>query len=111
MSKNEIGVVDKFGELKNEFYEKVREECGSKFVWCESDGVVFSMNDNLFRNVCGGDEELEKEIEEMDKNDNLDCVVGMGDDVMNCLLVKDLNKLSEKEKEFIEEYCGGNCYS
>jgi len=95
----------------NEFVKEMKEECGSRNVYECDDGWCFSMGYKLFEEICSVNEELEEEIEEMEKNDNLECVVGYGDDVMNCLCVKDVEKLSDKEKLFISEWCGGNCYS
>jgi hypothetical protein len=95
----------------NKFVKMMREECGSRNVFEDSDGWCFVMGSGLFEEICNGyGEEVEEEIEEMEGNDNLECVVGYGDDVMNCLVVKDVERLSEKEMKFIERWCGDNCY-
>ena len=95
-----------------EFYNKMLEENGSNVVWMGKnykgeDEYNFSVGDRLLSDEENG-WKFEKRCE---GNENIECMVGMGDDVMNCIIVVDVDLLDEVEKEFIEEYCGSNCYS
>ena len=99
----------------SKFYNEMREMCGSKNVWIDDNKYnknkrleyCFSMNDVLMSN-----EEESFEFEKRcEGNENIECMVGYGDDIMNCIIVVDVEKLDEVEKKFIEEYCGSNCYS
>ena len=97
--------------MSKSFYEKLREENGSKVVWyAPKHGVRqyhFTIGDSLMDKDDMG-EEFELAVED---NPNIEVFIGMGDDCMNCIAVNDLDKLSEYEMNFIEEWVGSNCYT
>jgi len=104
--------------LKSKFEELKREE-GEEVVWKDEDGwYCFSMGDLLMDDEEGIDDSVR-----IDKEINVDCYeglkdsvrsyVGYGDDVVNCVSVRELEDLNKVEglEDFVLKWVGSNCYS
>ncbi len=93
--------------LNVELFEKLSVEYDSSVVWFDErdNEYCFCMNDEL--------DDVESDLFEkvVEKKDYIECWVGYGDDIMNCVRVKDLSLLNELEVRFIVKYVGSNCYS
>ncbi len=93
------------------FYNKMREENGTRCVWQDEDycGVeyFFSMGDSLLNE---GECEAGEFEDYCEGKDYIKCISPQ-DEIMHCVVVKDLSLLDEVEKKFIEEWIGSNCYT
>ena len=89
-------------------YEELRERNGSSVVWwTKNKGWSFCIGDNLMNDLEGEGEKFEEYCE---GDDNIH-IYAPPDEVMNCVGVKDIDKLDDKHIEFLREWVGSNCYT
>lgn len=94
-------------------FNNLVETHGSDVVYNMDDEYCFSIGDEKDAELYAMMGKLEEFEEECGKVSGIHWYVGYGDDLVNCVSVKDLNDFDKVVglEEFVLEFVGSNCYT